>query len=80
MFKLKVEKKGQEPVEVSYYDKHDAFTAAISMYQGENDRWGEGYLHAARSYVTTEAINAKPFSFRGIAYPEMRITISFVGR
>ena len=79
MFKLKVEKKGQEPVEADYYDKHDAFTAAISMYQGENDKWGEGYLWAARRYVTIESLAAEPFSFWGDGEYGMRITISFVG-
>ena len=48
MFKLKVEKKGQEPVEVYYYERYDAFTDAIATYKGENDAWGEGYLWAAR--------------------------------
>ena len=79
MFKLKVEKKGQEPVEADYYGRYDAFTAAISHYQAENDAWGEGYLYACRRYVTAETINAKPFSFWGVVYPKMCITISSVG-
>lgn len=79
MFKIKVEKKGQEPVEADYYDKHDAFTAAISHYQAENDAWGEGYLYAARRYVTIESLAAEPFSFWGDGEDGMRITISFVG-
>lgn len=80
MFKLKVEKKGRAPVEVSYYERYDAFTAAISMYHGENDKWGEGYLYAALRYVTAETINTEPFSFWGDGEDGMRITISFVGR
>lgn len=79
MFKLKVEKKGQEPVEVYYYERYDAFTDAIATYKGENDAWGEGYLWAARRYVIAETINAEPFSFWGDGEDGMRITISFVG-
>ena len=78
MFKLKVEKKGLE-VETEYYDRYDAFTAAISHYQAENDEWGRGYLHAARRYVTIESLAAEPFSFWGEGEDGMRITISFVG-
>ena len=76
MFKLKIEKKGHVPVEVSYYDKYDAFTAAISHYQGENDKWGEGYLHAARRYVSIGSLTAQPFSFWGNGEGGMRITIT----
>ena len=76
MFKLKIEKKGQEPLEVSYYDKYDAFTAAIGFYQKEKDYWGEGYLYAARRYVTIESLAAKPFSFWGDGEGGMRITIT----
>ena len=76
MFKLKIEKKGQEPLEVSYYDKYDVFTAAISFYQQENDKWGEGYLYAARRYVTIGSIAAQPFSFWGDGEDGMRITIT----
>lgn len=79
MFKLKVEKKGQEPVEVDYYGRYDAFTAAISHYQAENDKWGEGYLRAAQRYITIESLTAEPFSFWGHGEDGMRITISFVG-
>ena len=80
MFKLKVEKKGRAPVEADYYGRCNAFTAAISHYKAENDKWGEGYLHAARQYVTAKTINAEPFSFWGDGEDGMRITISFVGR
>ena len=73
MFKVKIEKNGQEPLEVSYYGRHDAFTAAIGFYQTENDKWGEGYLHACRRYVSIGNIAAMPFSFRGNG---MRITIT----
>ena len=76
MFKLKIEKKGQEPVEVSYYEKYDAFTAAIHHYQMENDKWGEGYLHACRRYVSIGYIAAMPFSFWGDGEYGMRITIT----
>lgn len=76
MFNLKIEKKGQETTEISYYDKHDAFTAAISFYQTENDKWGEGYLHACRRYVTIGSIAAEPFSFWGDGEAGMRITIT----
>ena len=76
MFKLKIEKKGQEPVEVSYYEKYDAFTAAIHHYQMENDKWGEGYLHACRRYVSIGDIAAMPFSFWGDGEYGMRITIT----
>ena len=80
MFKLKVEKKGREPVEADYYGRYNAFTAAIATYKGENDAWGEGYLWAARQYVTIRTITAEPFSFWGDGEDGMRITISFVGR
>ena len=76
MFKLKIEKKGQPTVEVSYYDRLDAFTAAISHFQAEKDYWGEGYLYAARRYVTIESLAAKPFSFWGDGEGGMRITIT----
>lgn len=76
MFNLKIEKKGQPTVEVSYYDKYDAFTAAIGFYQRENDKWGEGYLHAARRYVTIGNLAAQPFSFWGNGEGGMRITIT----
>ena len=76
MFKLKIEKKGHDTVEFSYYDKHDAFTAAISHYQAEKDYWGEGYLYAARRYVTIGSLAAKPFSFWGDGESGMRITIT----
>ena len=76
MFKLKIEKKGQDTVEANYYDRFDAFTAAIGFYQGENDKWGEGYLHACRRYVTIESLAAKPFSFWGDGEGGMRITIT----
>ena len=76
MFKLKIEKKGYDTVKVTYYDKYDAFTAAISHYQTENDKWGEGYLHAARRYVTIENLATKPFSFWGDGEDGMRITIT----
>lgn len=76
MFKLKIEKKGQEPVEVSYYEKYDAFTDAIATYKGENDAWGEGYLHACRRYVSIGDIAAMPFSFWGNGEYGMRITIT----
>lgn len=79
MFKLKVEKKGRAPVEADYYDRYDAFTAAIGFYQKENDKWGEGYLYACRRYVTIRTITAEPFSFWGDGEDGMRITISFVG-
>ena len=73
MFKLKIEKKGQPTVEAEYYKRFDAFTAAISHYQKENDKWGEGYLHAARRYATIENRAGQPFSFWGDG---MRITIT----
>ena len=76
MFNLKIEKKGQETTEISYYDKRDAFTAAISFYQKENDMWGMGYLWAARKYVTIGSIAARPFSFWGDGEDGMRITIT----
>lgn len=78
MYKLKIEKKGQAPVETDYYDRYDAFTAAISHYQRENDKWGEGYLHAARHYATIGNITALPFpfSFCGDGEDRMRITIT----
>ena len=78
MFKLKIEKKGQAPVEVSYYERYDAFTAAIGFYQRENDKWGEGYLYAARRYATIGNIAAMPFrfSFWGDGEYGMRITIT----
>ena len=76
MFNLKIKKKGQPTVEVSYYDKYDAFTAAISYYQKENDKWGEGYLHAARRYVSIGNIAAMPFTFCGDGEDGMRITIT----
>ena len=78
MFKLKIEKKGQDTVEVSYYERFDAFTAAISHYQKENDKWGEGYLHAARRYVTVGNMADMPFvfSFWGDGEYGMRITIT----
>lgn len=79
MFKLKVEKKGRAPVETDYYERYDAFIAAISMYHWENDAWGEGYLWAACRYVTAETINAEPFSFWGEGEDGMCITISSVG-
>ena len=77
MFRLRVEKKGQPTVEVSYYDKYDAFTAAISFYQAENDEWGEGYLYAARRYVSIGNIADEPFSFWGDGEDGMYITISY---
>ena len=75
MFKLKIEKKGHDTVEAEYYERFDAFTAAISHYQKENDKWGEGYLHACRRYVT---IDDRPFvfSFWGDGADGMRITIT----
>ena len=76
MFNLKIEKKDQETVEVSYYDKDDAFTAAISYYQTEKDKWGEGYLWAARRYVTFGNMAANGFSFWGDGEDGMRITIT----
>ena len=78
MFKLKIEKKGQPTVEAEYYERFDAFTAAIShyQYQAEKDYWGEGYLYAARRYVTIESLAAKPFSFWGGGEGGMRITIT----
>lgn len=76
MFNLKIEKKGQEPTEISYYDKYDAFTAAIGFYQQENDKWGEGYLYACRRYVTIGSIAAEPFSFLGDGEDGVRITIT----
>lgn len=76
MFNLKIEKKGQPTVEVSYYERYDAFTAAIGFYQRENDKWGEGYLHAARRYVTIGNIAAQPFSFWGDGEDGMHITIT----
>lgn len=76
MFKIKIEKNGQEPVEAEYYERYDAFTAAISHYQMENDAWGGGYLHAARRYVTIGSLAAQPFSFWGDGEAGMRITIT----
>ena len=76
MFKIKIEKKGQPTVEDEYYDKYDAFTAAISYYQKENDKWGEGYLYACRRYVTIGSIAAQQFSFWGGGEGGMRITIT----
>ena len=76
MFKLKIEKKGHDTVEAEYYERFDAFTAAISHYQMENDKWGEGYLHAARRYATIGNIAAMPFSFWGDGEDGMRITIT----
>ena len=76
MFKLKIEKKGHDTVEANYYERFDAFTAAISHYQKENDEWGEGYLHACRRYVTIGNIAAQPFSFWGDGEDGMRITIT----
>ena len=78
MFKLKIEKKGQPTVEAEYYKRFDAFTAAISHYQKENDKWGEGYLHACRRYATIGSIAAMPFvfSFWGAGEYGMRITIT----
>ena len=75
MFNLKIEKKGQETTEISSR-RDDAFTAAIASYQTENDKWGEGYLHAARRYVTIGSIAARPFSFWGDGENGMRITIT----
>lgn len=74
MFKLKIEKKGQDTVEAEYYERFDAFTAAISHYQKENDKWGEGYLHACRRYVTID--DRTFFSFWGDGEDGMRITIT----
>lgn len=76
MFNLKIEKKGQPTVEVSYYDRYDAFTAAIGFYQKENDKWGEGYLYAARRYANIENRAGQPFSFWGDGEDGMRITIT----
>ena len=76
MFKIKIEKKGKPTVEDEYYDKYDAFTAAIYHYQRENDKWGEGYLHACRRYVSIGDIAAMPFSFWGDGEDGMRITIT----
>ena len=76
MFNLKIEKKGQPIVEYDFYYKHNAFTAAISFYQKENDKWGAGYLWAARRYVTIENLAAEPFSFWGDGEDGMRITIT----
>ena len=79
MFKLKIEKKGQPTVEAEYYERFDAFTAAIHHYQMENDKWGEGYLHAARRYATVGSmVAAMPFvfSFWGDGEYGMRITIT----
>ena len=76
MFKLKIEKKGRPIVEYDFYDRYNAFTAAISYYQTENDKWGEGYLHAARRYVTIGSLAAQPFSFWGDGEDGMRITIT----
>ena len=76
MFKLKIEKKDQPTVEASYYDRFDAFTAAIGFYQGENDKWGEGYLYSCRRYVTIGSIAAQPFSFWGNGEGGMRITLT----
>ena len=76
MFKLKVKKQGQPTVEASYHNKHDAFTAAISHYRGENDEWGEGYLCGAEIYITAERIAVRPFTFWG--QYGMNITITAV--
>lgn len=76
MFKVKIEKKGHDTVEAEYYKRYDAFAAAISHYQKENDKWGEGYLHACRRYATIGVIVAEPFSFCGNGEDGMRITIT----
>ena len=74
MFKLKIEKKGRPTVEVYYYERYDAFTAAIGFYKWENDKWGDGYLHACRRYVTID--DRTFFSFWGDGESGMHITIT----
>ena len=63
MFNLKIKKPDGSKVEVSYYHKWDAFTAAIGFYQESKDDWGLGYLHATRRYITSDNLVAEPFAF-----------------
>ena len=66
MFNVKIKKPDGSKVESSYYDKWDAFTAAISSYQDTKDEWGIGYLHAARKYITAGKLAfVEPFTFSG---------------
>ena len=65
MFNLKIKRPNGSKVELSYYDKWDAFNGAIWLYQGADDVWGIGYLTAARRYVTAAKLAAEPFMFSG---------------
>ena len=66
MFNVKIKKPDGSTEESSYYDKWDAFTAAISSYQYTGDDWGIGYLYGTRRYITDAKLAfAEPFTFSG---------------
>ena len=65
MFNLKIKKPDGLRVESSFYNKWEAFTEAIWVYQDTQDDWGIGYLHATRRYITVGNLAAEPFTFVG---------------